>query len=319
MKYWKILAITGLLAMSSCGSDDDGGGATFVPRERDEVYLENMIEIETYLETHFFSVEETSTNPSFKRIVFDTIAGDNAQETPIMDSEFLENKIVTSDGIDYKLYYIKFRGGNPEEYQPTFADRAIVGYTGKNIDSIFSGTFDESVVPASFDFPGTGSGGVIPGFSAGLEEFRGAGGQTDNGDGTVTYTDDYGIGAIFIPSGLGYFADPPLGASINLYDPLIFSFQLYKAIQQDHDGDGIPSVFEDVDGDEVLFEQDDDSDNDGTPNYLDVDDDNDGVLTANEIEVNDANEDGVITLDEINFIDSDNDGTPDYLDPNFPE
>jgi hypothetical protein len=319
MKYWKILVITGLVIFSSCKPDDEDDVTSFIPRDTGEVYLENLDEIETYLETHFFYVEETTTSPIFKRIVFDTIAGDNAGETPIMESEFLLDKTVTLNDIDYKLYYLKVREGNSEEYKPTFADRTIVGYRGQNIDEVSSGVFDESIVPLSFDLPGTGNGGVIPGFSEGLVEFRGAGDQTDNGDGTFSYSDDYGLGAIFIPSGLGYYAAPPSGSIINLYDPLIFSFQLYKAIQQDHDGDGIPSIFEDLDGDEVLFDEDDDSDNDGAPNYLDADDDNDGVLTINEIEVNDANEDGVITLDEINFIDSDNDGTPDYLDSNFPE
>ena len=85
----------------------------------------------------------------------------------------------------------------------------------------------------------------------------------------------------------------------------------------DHDGDGIPSYLEDLDGDKILFEQDDDFDGDGVPNYLDVDDDGDGVLTADEIEVNDANEDGIITEDEIIFTDTNNDGTPDYLDPDI--
>ena len=46
----------------------------------------------------------------------------------------------------------------------------------------------------------------------------------------------------------------------------------------DADGDGIPNVGEDVNGDGLL--SNDDTDSDGTPNYLDPDDDGDGVLTA---------------------------------------
>jgi len=318
MKYWKFLILTALVIFVSCGSDDeDNDTITVELREPSEVYLENMDEIETYLSTHFYRVEETTSNPIFKQIVFDTIAGENENEVSIMDSEELMMKTVDYGDLTYNLYYLKIREGNENEYQPTFADRAILTYRGENIDSLSTHLFDETTVPVSFDFPGTGNGGVIPGFHEGLSEFRGASGYTDNGDGTYNYNDDYGIGAVFIPSGLGYFSTSPSGSGINPYDPLIFTFQLYRGIQMDHDGDGIPSYLEDLDGDKILFEQDDDFDGDGVPNYLDPDDDGDGVPTADEIEVNDANGDGIITEDEIIFTDTDNDGTPDYLDPDI--
>ena len=318
MKYLKFLLISTIIVLASCGSDDDDNSSSVVLRDETEVYLENMEEIETFLSTHFYRIEETSSTPIFKQIVFDTIAGENANEVSIMDSEELMMKNVETENLTYELYYLKFREGNANEYQPTFADRAILTYSGKNIDSLGrANLFDESTAPVSFDFPGTGNGGVITGFHEGLSEFRGASGFTENTDGTYNYTDDYGIGAVFIPSGLGYFSTSPVGSGIKPYDPLIFTFQLYKGIQQDHDGDGIPSYLEDTDGDKKLFEQDEDTDGDGVPNYLDVDDDGDGVLTKDEIEVNDANGDGIITEDEIIFTDTDNDGTPDYLDPNI--
>ena len=50
----------------------------------------------------------------------------------------------------------------------------------------------------------------------------------------------------------------------------------------------------------------DDTDGDGTPNYLDNDDDGDGILT---IEEYDVDNDGIPD-------DRNDDGTPDYLDPN---
>ena len=53
---------------------------------------------------------------------------------------------------------------------------------------------------------------------------------------------------------------------------------------------------------------DDDTDGDGTPNYLDVDDDDDGVLTADE------NPDPNGDLNNADAADSDFDGQPDYLD-----
>ncbi|MDP5081019.1 MAG: DUF6252 family protein [Winogradskyella sp.] len=69
----------------------------------------------------------------------------------------------------------------------------------------------------------------------------------------------------------------------------------------DDDGDGIPNVFEDFDGDGMF--DDDDIDFDGIPNYLDNDDDGDGVLTL--FEAKDGNG---------NPADTDGDGNVDYLD-----
>ncbi len=74
-------------------------------------------------------------------------------------------------------------------------------------------------------------------------------------------------------------------------------------LQTDHDNDRVPTGKEDVNGDGNIYN--DDTDGDGTPNYLDTDDDNDGILTKDE----DANGDGDPTND-----DADKDGIPNYLD-----
>lgn len=96
----------------------------------------------------------------------------------------------------------------------------------------------------------------------------------------------------------------------------------------DDDGDGVPNVFEDFNGDGDLTN--DDTDGDGIPNYLDDDDDGDGVLTIDEaVDENgnpiDTDGDGIVNyLDKdddgdglfSNFEtgDTDGDGIPDYLD-----
>lgn len=80
-----------------------------------------------------------------------------------------------------------------------------------------------------------------------------------------------------------------------------------KTILLEDDNDGIPAELEDINGNGNL--DDDDTDNDGIPNYIDADDDGDNVLTAQEDE-NDDDDDNPYT----NPLDSDNDGTPDYLD-----
>ncbi|MFC4635815.1 T9SS type A sorting domain-containing protein [Dokdonia ponticola] len=74
----------------------------------------------------------------------------------------------------------------------------------------------------------------------------------------------------------------------------------------DSDGDGIPNIDEDLNGNGDL--EDDDTDNDMIPNYLDEDDDGDSVNTSIEIEGIGA---GFTAQD---FIDTDNDLIENYLD-----
>ena len=82
----------------------------------------------------------------------------------------------------------------------------------------------------------------------------------------------------------------------------------------DHDGDGIPSIDEDLDGDGYLYNDNTDEEAERnafgaflTVNFLDSDDDGDGTPTREEIIIN---ADGSIT-----YPDSNNNGIPDYLDP----
>ncbi|RAJ13430.1 carboxypeptidase-like regulatory domain-containing protein [Olleya aquimaris] len=72
----------------------------------------------------------------------------------------------------------------------------------------------------------------------------------------------------------------------------------------DSDADGVLDFNEDLNGNNNL--DDDDTDQDGTPDYLDTDDDGDGVNTIDEDYDNDGN-----PMNE----DSDGDQIPDYLDP----
>jgi hypothetical protein len=72
------------------------------------------------------------------------------------------------------------------------------------------------------------------------------------------------------------------------------------------DNDGIPAALEDINGNGNL--KDDDTDDDGIPNYIDADDDGDNILTKDENP--DPNGDKSL----IDAQDTDGDGTPDYLD-----
>ena len=163
--------------------------------------------------------------------------------------------------------------------------------------------FDSSITPVDFDLTQ-----VVNGFQDGLVEFNTSTGFKINPDGTIAFL-EYGVGAVFIPSGLGYFDTEPRDinniALIDAYSQIYFTFQVYLTEELDHDNDNVPSVVEDINGNGI--EEDDDTDGDEFPNYFDVDDDGDGIFTIDEVVVE---SDGSIT-----YPDTDGDGIPDYLDP----
>jgi len=297
MKIYKVSVFVIMsVLMLSCKKDDDGG---IVIRDLGEVAIEDDAEIVEYLETHFYNYEAFETPPEGfdYKIVIDTIAGANASKTPLMDQ--VTTRTITVADVDHKLYYLIARQGVGEN--PHTSDRATLIYRG----SLLSGDrFDVANVPVSFDLVGDGvtSFGVVRGFREFVKELKIGSGSVSNPDGTVTYNNDYGIGAVFMPSGLGYFANAQ--SSIPAYSPLVFTMAVFEFEPIDHDGDGILSYLEDLDGD--ANPNNDNTDEDNRPNYLDTDDDGDGVLTRFEITIN---EDGSIT-----YTDCDGDGIPDYLD-----
>jgi hypothetical protein len=314
LKKLFLICTTVSIAFSSCNKDDDdGGGFTFEERDRGEQAVEDEERLVEFLSTHFYNYEDFQ-NPSEGfdyRITFDTIAGENSDKISILDSEELIEKTVNRDDVDYTLYILKIREGQGE--RPTFADSTLVAYTGQLInETVFN---DNIVSPVWFDLPGyttlnangqpARAGSVLPGFSESLTEFKSSTGFTVNADNTISWNNDYGIGAIFSPSGLAYFSSPPQGSGIPPYAPLIFKVNLYRVVKADHDNDGVPSWMEDIDGDGDLYN--DNTDEDNFPNHSDADDDGDGTPTREEIVIN---ADGSVEL-----IDSNNNGTPDYLDP----
>lgn len=303
MRLNKILMIclTAFLVFS-CDKDDDTPEPV-PPRDRGEQAIEDDQALIEYLSTHFYNYEEFE-NPSedFDYVVrFDTISGDNASKTPIIESEKLLTKTVNYQGVDQQLYVLVEREGEGEK--PSYADSTFVTYQGQLLNE---NVFDSNLkTPVWFSLTQyyarqangniSAIGGIIKGFQQGLVEFKSATGYDVNPDNTIEWTNDFGVGAIFIPSGLGYFNSPQSG--IPAYSPIIFSINLYRVNEADHDGDGVASILEDIDEDGNLLN--DDTDGDGLPNFSDSDDDGDGKPTKDEL--NDKNEDG----------------TPDYLDPDI--
>lgn len=318
-----------VLVVQSCKKDD--GVERIPPRDRGEEAIAATASIEAFLETHFYNYEDFE-NPAadFDYIIrFDSLIGDNANKIPLIDqvtSKTVKDRV--DDDVTYTLYYLNAKQGGGKQIR--FPDIGTMSYEGRQLDNVL---FDGSVEPVRFDLTG-----IIDGLQDALIEFKTAvGDPIINPDGTVDF-EDYGVGAVFIPSGLGYFSNPPPGSGIGVYSQLIFTFRLYKAEQGDQDGDGVPSIFEDINGNGL--EEDDDTDDDLNPNFADVDDDNDGRLTKDEIvvtvyvidqgdpepvlgedevEVNREVDEstGEITITTVTFTDANNDGVPDYLDKNI--
>ena len=293
-RFSPLLILLLSLAISCSSSDDDNAPERVEARDRGEEAIAGDAEIRTFLETHFYNYEEFQNPPEgfdFK-ITMDTIAGENASKIPLITQvQFIETNDFVKPEVVYKLYYLNAATG--EGPSPKFTDDVIMSFEGKYLDLEL---FDSSIPPVSFDLVST-----LDGFQQGLTQFNSANGFIENTDGTLSF-ENFGVGAIFFPSGLGYFSQPPPG--IRLFSQLIFTFQLFDVNTNDHDGDGIPSYLEDLNGNKN--EVDDDTDGNRLPNYLDIDDDGDGTLTKDE----DANGDGDPTND-----DTDGDGIPDYLDP----
>lgn len=298
IKYAFGILITLLLVTVSCKKDDEGPKIE-PPRDRGEEAERSQKEIEDFLKTHFYNYEDFQNDPDNFKMKIDTIAGDNADKTPLFEQvTSKEVKDVFDESVTYKMYILKVREGEGE--RPNFSDYTTTIYEGRNMRREL---FDDRVRPVRMNLVDEPDRpGVIRGFQQGIIEFKGAAEVIPNPDGTITFK-DYGIGAVFIPSGLAYFQIPPVGI-IKPYDALYFMFELYASEVTDHDGDGIPSHLEDLNGNQYLL--DDDTDGDGIPNYLDPDDDGDGRLTKDEIIVH---PDGTLE-----FPDKNGNGIPDYLD-----
>lgn len=300
IRYVFAVLMTVFLVVVGCKKDDDGLPAPPPPRDRGEEAARAQQEIEEFLSNHFYNYEDFEADPENFKIKFDSITGDNSSKTPLIEQvKFKEVKDVFDPSVTYKLYYLVVREGEGE--RPHFSDYTTNTYVGMRLTLE---EFDSTVQPIRLSLvDGKTEQGIIRGLQQALIEFKGAANIIENPDGTLTF-EDYGIGAVFIPSGLGYYQYPPTGI-IKSYDQIIFTFELFASEVADHDGDGIPSYMEDLNGNQYLM--DDDTDGDGMPNYLDEDDDGDGRLTKDEIIVH---PDGTIE-----FPDTNGNGIPDYLDP----
>lgn len=252
-------------------------------------------------------IDEDSLQSFFTKFYYDDVIDsvkplvDGA--TALINDPRLRVQDVTEDDIDYKLYFLIERVGEPDPVKgfPTPMDSILVKYRGDYMfrtDTLIF--FDERKVNPIW----LTLNQVIRGWSYGFGNFKGGRNITDNGP--IEF-ENGGKGVLFIPSGLAYRNLGTLGvpSSVNL----MFHIELYDIVEDtDHENDGVPSIMEDPDGDGDP--RNDDTDEDRVPNFLDFDDDGDGILTRNE----DANGDGDPSND---FSDPENPTLPDYLNPNI--
>lgn len=278
--FVKITLVLGLfVSIYSCQQDDSVSSTP--PRPYDEVYNEEIVKIEEFLQTHYVTIDG-DFNTTFAKIP------DGGTQTPVANMPQLSFKEVDLHDITYKIYYLKLREGLG--LSPTRVDSTLVGYKG---DRLFKGTvdnvptftinpFENNPNPIWFNLDG-----VIRGWAEIIPEFR-VGSFNSNLDGTISYQ-DYGVGVMFLPSGLAYFSASRPG--IPQYSILMFNFKLYNLQYMDHDRDRILS--KDEYGDPTnpnRFKLDAiDTDGDGRVDYLDTDDDGDGRITKSEIQIPSTN------------------------------
>ena len=102
---------------------------------------------------------------------------------------------------------------------------------------------------------------------------------------------------------------PPSNLGINRDEVSLAGEVFIRTVLVEDDNDGVPSELEDLNGNGNL--EDDDTDNDGIPNYLDADDDGDNVLTINELDTENLDGDDDPFTNPLN---TDGDIFPNYLD-----
>ena len=279
--------------LTSCKKGDDSEVDTVPKRDLAEQYIAENDSIIEFMQTHFYNYTDfenigSNQNPE---LIIDTIAGDNADNTPIFEQvKSLDIAVKDDDDniVVHKLYYAVLREGSGDN--PTVADSVFITYKGLLFDNKI---FDQRKSPVWLE-----AKNVVRGFQEFLPKIK-RGSIQINPDGTYEF-DNFGIAFAIFPSGLGYYENGT--GTIKPYSPLIFQVNLLTLNRTDHDNDTVLTILEDLDGDHNF--DNDDTDEDGFPNYLDSDDDGDEILTKDEYDVNG---DGIPD-------DSDGDGVPDYLD-----
>ena len=253
MKKDFLLIASLFITFTSCNKEEE----VEPPRELSVQVIADEQSLEDFLSTHFYNYEDFQNDAIQPELVFDSIAGENSGKIPLINQVKKTNiRIKNNEGdfVDHPLYTLVAREGIGEI--PTKVDSTYLSYEGILLNK---NTFDRSIAPIWFDLTS-----VVRGFREGMPVLKS--GEFTVDDNNIPTFSNYGQGAIFFPSGLGYY-NAPTGL-IPAYSPLIFKINLYLIKRTYHDGDGIPSSEEyDRDQDGIP----DDTDEDGLPDFVDPD------------------------------------------------
>lgn len=294
-RFYFILPLVSIV-LFSCSKDDEKVAAP--PRAYTEQYPADIEAIESYLKSHSFSVVEVDGRTDVK---IDTLIVGNAEgkvsiwdntdyplqfkmvKNDIRATNFVDGRV--KDPVDYKMYYLMINEGGGAS--TTRFDSTYVSYRGWKLNNK---QFDINNTPFWATFPKITSAEVslISGFRQFTSLLKASETIDTGSDGSVSYN-NYGVGVVFLPSGLAYYNTPQ--NNIPIYSPLVFTVRLHSVRERDHDRDGILSKYENGAGVEDLYTVDTDGDN--IPDFLDIDDDNDGVRTILETRYTYVNVDGV--------------------------
>lgn len=263
-RFLKVVSLLAFLAVfASCKKNDDDANVV-PPRDYAVQYAAEKDSIDKYLDNHYIASVDADYNIDIQPIPegnTELLSVRNQTQYP------LQHKLVTSNGVEYKVYYLVLREGVGEA--PSKYDNVLTAYRGTLLDGT---QFDYNPFPqhpSALLSTIEAWQEIIPLFKTGNLV------DIPNNPNPATF-EDYGAGVMFVPSGLAYYNS--ILPDVPSYSTMIFSFKLYALERLDHDQDGILTINE-TDGIDPI---DYDTDGDGTPNFLDVDDDNDGYTTKTE-------------------------------------
>ena len=164
--YAHLLSLIALL--SSCDSNNNPTQTAVELRDYAEQFAEDDALLVEYLTTHFYNYEDfVGAGEEEITIVIDTIAGDNANKTPMINQvQQISVPVTDTEGveIDHTLYYLIAKQGSRLEDRPSIVDSVYLTYTGTLLDGT---VFDRRInAPIWFD-----NIAVISGFRYGLQFF----------------------------------------------------------------------------------------------------------------------------------------------------
>ena len=273
-KYNILFICSLIISIISCSPDDEGTIVSVPENDRTEQQVIDKDSLLGYLNSHYYNSTEVNAlaNPTIADVVItELLEGETLPSDATLLMSAVETKTTTYEDVEYDYYILKINQGTTTAQSPRFCDKVRVKYAGSLLDGE---EFEVKSTPTDFDLAG-----LIPGWSRVMPEFN-VGTFTSNSDGTVSY-EGYGMGVMFLPSGLGYYA--LYQTSIPSYSNLVFKFELLQTETTDHDSDNIPTYMEVIEADYDLYGKD--TDGDLVVDFVDADDDGDGTATSDEVGV----------------------------------